>query len=184
MPTLSKTSPMASSRVSPRVETAPSSTAKRELWPPERTRPTKRAGGGSGAAGSPGAAEEGGVEVPFQVMDGVEGAAAGEGDRLADRQPDEQRAHQARTAGGGHHLDVAQADPGPLQRLARSPPASWPGARARRSRAPRRRRGGARRAGWRPPTRAPARRRRARRRRCRRRRSRCRGRGGGPCGGV
>ncbi len=63
-------------------------------------------------------AQEGREEVTFQVMDGVEGASAREGDGLAERQPHEEGSHQTGTAGGGHHLDVREGDARPLQGLA------------------------------------------------------------------
>ena len=140
--------------------------------------------GRRGRLGIAGRAQEGGVEVPFQVVDGVEGPVPGESDGLADRQPHQQRAHETGAAGRRHHVHVRNGDAGPFQRLAahRGPVGE---VLARGDlRAPRRRRAGGRRAGWRPPRRAPALRRRARRRRCRRRRFRCRGREGEAWWGV
>lgn len=68
--------------------------------------------------------EKGRIEMAFQMMDGVERALQGEGDRLAEREADEEGSHQAGTARGGHGsdiADIAEADAGRRQRFPAHP---------------------------------------------------------------
>ena len=51
-------------------------------------------------------------EMRFEVMDGMERAAQGPGCRLTERETDEQRTDEARTAGGGDEVDIGERHAG------------------------------------------------------------------------
>ncbi len=129
-----------------------------------------RNGGSNGSS----VGEEVRGDVALQMVDGRERQLARGGERLRGRQPDEQRADQARALGGGDEVDLIQRRRRLRERLCRRSRRRARGGGARRS--PGRRRRSARaRPARRSRSRAPARRRRSPPRTCRRSSSRAPG---------
>jgi hypothetical protein len=60
--------------------------------------------------------EEGGVDVPFQMIHAHEGQAAGIGDRLGHGAPDQETADQSRPLGDREPVELGQAQAGDLER--------------------------------------------------------------------